>query len=70
MDGARLFNAATYLAKEPADIVRDFDSVSICFSKGLGAPVGSAIAASSEFIKEYVLHKNSIYHLKSCSIIV
>ena len=54
LDGARLFNAATALGGEPVararEIASHFDSVSVCFSKGLGAPVGSALCGSREFI--------------------
>jgi threonine aldolase len=50
MDGARLWNAAVAGGIEPARIVRDVDSVSVCFSKGLGAPVGSAVAGSAELV--------------------
>ncbi|MEP7058942.1 MAG: low-specificity L-threonine aldolase [Caldimonas sp.] len=54
LDGARLFNAAVALggdAKANAHaIAAHFDSVSVCFSKGLGAPVGSALVGSHEFI--------------------
>ncbi len=50
MDGARLFNAAIATSTDPARIVRDYDSVSICLSKGLGAPVGSVLVGSSDFI--------------------
>ncbi len=50
LDGARLFNAAVKLGVPAGDIARHFDSVSVCFSKGLGAPVGSALAGSREFI--------------------
>jgi threonine aldolase len=51
MDGARLWNAAVASGSDPARIVRDVDSISICFSKGLGAPVGSAVAGSAELIE-------------------
>jgi len=51
MDGARLFNACVALGVEPIEYSRYVNSLSICFSKGLGAPVGSAIAGSKEFIK-------------------
>jgi threonine aldolase len=51
MDGARLFNACVALGVEPIEYARHVDSVSICFSKGLGAPVGSAVAGSKEYIK-------------------
>jgi threonine aldolase len=50
IDGARLWNAAVAGGSDPARIVRDVDSVSICFSKGLGAPVGSAVAGSAELV--------------------
>lgn len=50
MDGARLFNAAIATGADPARIVRDYDSISICLSKGLGAPVGSVLVGSSNFI--------------------
>jgi len=59
LDGARLFNAATAQAAlnrhsdiraEARRIAQCFDSVSVCFSKGLGAPVGSALVGSREFI--------------------
>ncbi|KAI5651973.1 beta-eliminating lyase domain-containing protein [Phthorimaea operculella] len=52
MDGARLFNAAEYLRVDPARVARDCDSVSVCFSKGLGAPVGSALAGTKKFIQQ------------------
>ncbi|MDP1899619.1 MAG: low-specificity L-threonine aldolase [Rubrivivax sp.] len=50
LDGARLFNAAVASGMPAIDIARPFDSVSVCFSKGLGAPVGSALVGSREFI--------------------
>jgi len=58
LDGARLFNAATAQAAalgtdvraEARRIAGCFDSVSVCFSKGLGAPVGSALCGSREFV--------------------
>jgi threonine aldolase len=52
LDGARLFNAVVASGEPAAAWTRHFDSVSICFSKGLGAPVGSAIAGSRAFIRE------------------
>jgi len=51
-DGARLFNAAMALECAPAELVRACDTVSVCFSKGLGAPVGSAVAGDSAVIGE------------------
>ena len=50
LDGARLFNAAVASGVAAGEIARHFDSVSVCFSKGLGAPVGSALVGSREFI--------------------
>ena len=51
LDGARVFNAATYLNEHVAAMTRKFDSVQFCLSKGLGAPVGSMIVGSREFIE-------------------
>ncbi len=51
LDGARLLNAATALKCAPHEIAGRFDSVAMCFSKGLGAPVGSIVAGSSAFIR-------------------
>ena len=51
LDGARIFNAATYLNENVAAMTRKFDSVQFCLSKGLGAPVGSVIVGSREFIE-------------------
>ena len=51
LDGARLFNAVAATGVEARCWASLFDSVSVCFSKGLGAPVGSALAGPSEFIK-------------------
>jgi len=48
LDGARLFNAVVASNTDPARMVRDFDSVSICLSKGLGAPVGSVLVGSKK----------------------
>ncbi len=51
LDGARLFNAVVASGVPLAHIAGHFDSVSVCFSKGLGAPVGSALAGSRAFIE-------------------
>ena len=51
LDGARLFNAAVATGIDLADWAQHFDTVSVCFSKGLGAPVGSALAGPRELIK-------------------
>jgi threonine aldolase len=50
LDGARLFNAAVAAGVPARNIASHFDSVSVCFSKGLGAPVGSALCGSRDFI--------------------
>ncbi|MFY3680081.1 low-specificity L-threonine aldolase [Achromobacter xylosoxidans] len=50
LDGARVFNAAVASGKPLAEMCAPFDSVSICFSKGLGAPVGSVLVGSAELI--------------------
>ena len=50
LDGARIFNALAVTGQSPADYGKLFDSISICFSKGLGAPVGSVLLGSSDFI--------------------
>ena len=51
LDGARLFNAAVKLGVPASELAQHFDSVSVCFSKGLGAPVGSALVGSRDFIR-------------------
>ncbi|MBI3653846.1 MAG: DegT/DnrJ/EryC1/StrS family aminotransferase [Acidobacteria bacterium] len=50
LDGARIFNAATALGCEAKDLARPVDSLMFCLSKGLGAPIGSLIAGTREFI--------------------
>ena len=50
LDGARIFNAAVALGTSVADLTRKFDSVMFCVSKGLGAPVGSLLVGSKDFI--------------------
>ncbi len=52
IDGARLFNAIVAKKESPKQYGEIFDSISICLSKGLGAPVGSLIIGNSEFIKK------------------
>ena len=50
LDGARLWNASIATGIKESEYAKYFDSVSVCFSKGLGAPVGSVLAGSAEFI--------------------
>ncbi|KAM8797070.1 uncharacterized protein ACNFOS_009714 [Eudromia elegans] len=52
MDGARLLNAAVAQGVEPAHIAQHCDSVSLCFSKGLGAPAGAVLAGRRELVAE------------------
>ncbi len=52
IDGARIFNASIATGVDVARMCRDYDSVSICLSKGLGAPVGSVLVGSQEFINK------------------
>jgi threonine aldolase len=51
LDGARIFNAATYLGEDVARMTQKFDSIQFCLSKGLGAPVGSMIVGTRTFIE-------------------
>lgn len=52
LDGARIWHAAAALDLPPAALTVGVDTVSACFSKGLGAPVGSVVAGSSEFVEQ------------------
>lgn len=52
VDGARLINAAVAAGCAPAELTRGVDSVSMCLSKGLGAPVGSVLAGSAAFVAD------------------
>jgi threonine aldolase len=52
LDGARLWNAAEATGTTEKELASGFDSVSVCLSKGLGAPIGSLVAGSRPFIKE------------------
>ena len=57
LDGARLFNAVAGTGIAATEWSKHFDTVSVCFSKGLGAPVGSALAGTKEAIKEARRHR-------------
>ncbi len=52
LDGARIFNAAVALGRSVSELTGKFDSVMFCLSKGLGAPVGSMLVGSAEFIEK------------------
>ena len=57
LDGARLFNAVVATGIPAATWAKHFDTVSVCFSKGLGAPVGSAVCGTSEAIARARWHR-------------
>jgi threonine aldolase len=57
LDGARLWNAAVATGINEAEWAKHFDTVSVCFSKGLGAPVGSALAGPKDMILEARRHR-------------
>ncbi|HMX38713.1 MAG TPA: GntG family PLP-dependent aldolase [Saprospiraceae bacterium] len=52
MDGARIFNALVETGERPDEVGRELDSLSVCLSKGLGAPVGSLLIGGQDFIRE------------------
>lgn len=52
IDGARIFNASTFLKEPVAELVQHADTVMFCLSKGLGAPIGSLLCGSEDFISE------------------
>jgi len=52
LDGARIFNASVVLGRPARELTKKADSVMFCLSKGLGAPVGSMLVGSREFIEE------------------
>ena len=52
LDGARIWNASVATGVDPSAYADHFDSVSVCFSKGLGAPVGSALCGSADFVAQ------------------
>ena len=52
LDGARIFNALTETGDKPEAVGALFDTVSVCFSKGLGAPIGSTLVGSADLIKQ------------------
>ena len=60
LDGARIFNALAETGEGPSDYGKLFDSISICLSKGLGAPYGSVIIGSKEFIRQCRRYRKSI----------
>jgi threonine aldolase len=60
LDGARLWNASVASGVDVADFAACADTVSVCFSKGLGAPVGSALCGPSELISRAIRHRRML----------
>jgi threonine aldolase len=60
LDGARLFNAVVATGISAADWASPFDTVSVCFSKGLGAPVGSALVGPADKIRQARRHRKAL----------
>jgi len=60
LDGARLFNAVVATGISAADWAGHFDTVSVCFSKGLGAPVGSALVGPADLIRQARRHRKAL----------
>lgn len=60
LDGARLWNAATATGETVAALSAPFDTVSVCFSKGLGAPVGSALCGAAATIQRAVRYRKML----------
>jgi threonine aldolase len=58
LDGARLFNAAVALGVAPAEIAAQFDTVTVCLSKGLGCPLGALIAGSDSLMRRARVEKH------------
>jgi threonine aldolase len=59
-DGARLFNALAATGIKPSEYAKNFDSISLCLSKGLGAPVGSLLLGKKDFIKKSIRRRKSM----------
>jgi threonine aldolase len=60
LDGARIFNAATALDLDVADLTRGFDTVMFCLSKGLGAPIGSMLVGSRDLIDQARIFRKAL----------
>src|SRR6185369_1089107 len=60
LDGARLFNAVVATGISAADWAGHFDTISVCFSKGLGAPVGSALCGPGHLIRQARRHRKAL----------
>jgi threonine aldolase len=60
LDGARLFNAVVATGISAAEWAGHFDTISVCFSKGLGAPVGSALVGPPDLIRQARRHRKAL----------
>ncbi len=60
LDGARLFNAVVATGISAADWASHFDTISVCFSKGLGAPIGSALCGPADLIRQARRHRKAL----------
>jgi threonine aldolase len=60
LDGARLWNAMVATGQEPTFFGQQFDSISVCFSKGMGAPIGSVLLGKNDFIKQARRHRKRL----------
>jgi threonine aldolase len=60
LDGARIFNAATFLGTDVKTLTRGFDTIMFCLSKGLGAPVGSMLTGSADLIDQGRLYRKAL----------
>lgn len=60
LDGARIFNASVATGKSVRELTKKFDSVMFCLSKGLGAPVGSMVVGSKDFIEKAHVHRKML----------
>jgi threonine aldolase len=60
LDGARIFNAAVALDLPVAELTAGFDTISVCLSKGLGAPVGSLVIGSAHQIEQARIHRKAL----------
>ena len=60
LDGARCLNACVSLNASPAELGKDFDTINLCFSKGLGCPVGSILMGSEKDIFQAIRLRKSL----------
>jgi threonine aldolase len=60
LDGARSWNAATYLGLDMKEMLKDFDLISVCLSKGLGCPIGSLVVGSAKDIAQARIYRKMI----------